>query len=191
MALPLVLMAAGTALQIAGQYSANLAQAQSELANAAFYREQANFARESMFRETDLAERRYEQVRGSQVGAYAYGNVDLSGSAAMTIAGTVAAKFSELQAIRDKGNLDIKLAVLRGNKSAELAGTLQDAGYNTMQAGRTLLTNYGKGLDSMSSPELGDGRGKSSSGPNTSPAFSPSQGSYSGNYSLGNYKYNY
>lgn len=144
MALPLVLMAAGTALQIAGQYRANLAQAKAELQNAEYYEDQAAFVQAATTRQSLIAERQYGQLQGAQLGAYAKGGVDISGSAASVIAETAARKIEEITAIRYKGQLDYKLAKLRAGQARETSETLSDPGYNLMQAGGTLLTNFGK-----------------------------------------------
>ena len=145
MAVPLVLMAAGTLMQIAGQYSANMAQALEEEKNAAFYREQAKYARQSALRAEDLAGFEYTYKIGQQVGDYAASGVDAgSGSAAVTVGGSIAQFLGEISAIRKKGDLDVKLATMRGVSSDRTANILKSDRYNIMQAGTTLLSGFTK-----------------------------------------------
>lgn len=142
MGLPLVLMATGTALQIGAGIRKNMEQAAQELANSRWLEEQANYARSSMFREIRRTEQEYSAKAGQQIGAYAASGVDLSGSAGLTIGGTIASAFEELAAVRKKGELDIFLASARSRLAERNAAGLSDAGTNFMQAGGTLLNNY-------------------------------------------------
>ena len=147
-AIPVALMASGTALGVIGAFYANFQRAQQESENAAYYRDQAKFANEAMLRETAIAEREYTYKLGSQVSAAARGGVDISGSISGTIASTAAQKIEELIAIRRKGGLDFKLASLRGEASQNVADTLKSGQYNILQAGQTLLTNTAASSDS-------------------------------------------
>jgi len=142
MAIPLALMAAGTAVQIFGQYSANYSQAQAEIQNAQFYKEQADFAWQSSIRQANIASREYEARKGAQISAFAKGGVDMSGSAASVIADTLSARSEELMAIERKGQIEFKLARSRGRQAEGQAALLQDPIYNATQAGTTALTNY-------------------------------------------------
>ena len=92
MALPLFLMAAGTALQVYGQYKANMDQAEAEIQNSIFYEKQAQFALQSQFRQEALASREYEFRKGAQLSAYGKGGVDISGTAGGVVAETLAKK---------------------------------------------------------------------------------------------------
>lgn len=144
MAIPLVLMAAGTAMSMIGQMSANMSQAQAELQNQKFYDDQARFAQLSAQRAESLAEIDYTTKYGAQLSAYASGGIDISGSAALTVGGTVRQALDEIWAIKEKGTLEMKLARMRGNQSGERAATLSSAGYNAVQAGTTALSAYTK-----------------------------------------------
>ena len=180
MAVPL-LLAVGTGMQIFGQLQANMAQARQEIENAKFYEEQAKFALEAMHRQEDIASRQYEARKGAQVSAYAKGGVDLSGSAALTIAETVAQKAEELSAIKRKGELDYKLAKLRARSSQAQGEMLQSTEYNFMQAGGTALTAYAQ----AGAPGFGKGKTGATTG-----GHSFSSGNYAGGKStsyLGNY----
>jgi len=153
-AIPFALMAAGTALQVYGQYQANMAQSQQEFANAEFYKAQADFARAAQFREASIASREYEFRKGAQISAYAKGGVDISGSAAATLADTLASKVEELAAIKRKGELDYSLAIARSRQSEAQGKQLSDFGYNFTQATGTLLGNAAKATDNGTSPAL-------------------------------------
>lgn len=140
--IPLILMAAGTAMSIAGQISSNYAQAAEELENQKYYDQQAKYARDSMLRAEALAESDYTTKLGMQIGAYASGNVDVSGSAAITVGGTIKQAMDEIWAIKQKGDLEFKLARSRGNQSGERGKMLGSTGYNLMQAGTTAIKAY-------------------------------------------------
>ena len=158
MAIPLVLMMAGTAMQMIGQYSGNMAQAAQEKQNAKFYAEQAHYAQISALRAETLAEFSYTNKLGQQLGAYASGGVDSSGSASITMGGTIANMLDEVFSIRRKGEMDVKLARMRGIVSQDRADTMGSVGYNVMQAGTTAISNYassegfGKGFPSLLTP---------------------------------------
>lgn len=184
MAIPFALMAAGTALQVAGQLRSNLDQAKSELQNAAFYKEQADFAWDASLREADLSRERYTQAGGAQVSAYARGGVDISGSAASVAAGTYANMANELGAIRRKGELDFKLAMARSRNAEQNAGNLKDFGYNLLQAGGTVLSNYAKSIDNGSAPSFSGGSAKTDSVPQSSGFAGGGSTSYLGNYNF-------
>lgn len=139
----MALFAAGTALNVIGNYQANLRQAQAELQNAAFYKEQAEFTILAKQRATEIAESEYAFRYGQQVSQAAKGGVDVTrGSVAGIFASTVAKKVREIAAIKEKSELDFKLATMRGMQSEEVAGFLSSPTTNLMQAGGTLLTGF-------------------------------------------------
>ncbi len=139
MPVPAALMAAGTAIQVYGQYQVNMMQAQAEIANAQFYAVQAEYARAAQFRQAAIAGDEYAARKGAQVSGYAKGNVDISGSAASVVASTLAQGVEEQVAIRQKGELDYKLAILRSRQSIQQAETLGSLQYNLLQGGGTVL----------------------------------------------------
>ena len=149
MPIPFALMAAGTIMQVAGTYSANMDQAQSEIRNASFFREQANFARDGMIRDLSITESKYAQKLGSQYSAAAAGGADVGfGSVALILAQTAALGMEELIAARKKGEIDIHLASMRGDTSTQTAGQLNSNSYNALQAGSSVIktaAEYKKG----------------------------------------------
>jgi hypothetical protein len=134
-------------------------QARQEKINAKFYAEQAEFARVSALRAEKLAEFSYTAKLSQQASGYAAGGVDSSGSAAVTMGGTIANMLDEIFAIKKKGDLDVKLARMRGVAANQKADTLGSFGYNAMQAGGAVLGAYaksegfGKGFPSFLSPD--------------------------------------
>lgn len=155
---PLTLMAVGTGVQILGGWYSNMQQAQAERENQAYYLEQEKYAMESARRAERLAGFEYAYKIGNQVGAYAASGIDTgSGSAAITIGGSIANEISEVAAIRRKGEMDMRLARLRANQSGRTADTVGSAGYNLMQGLTTGLGNYAKseGFGSWNSGRTG------------------------------------
>lgn len=133
------LLLAGAALQAFGQMQANMAQADAEVRNSKFYREQADFAQAAGIRQAQLADQQYTKLEGDQISAYAKGGIDISGSAAGVIANTASEKIKELQAIKLKTDLDYKLARSRSFESMRNAENLRDPMTNLMQAGGAVL----------------------------------------------------
>jgi hypothetical protein len=131
-------------LQVFGQLTSNFAQAASERQNAQYYREQAEYARESARRAEAIAEFDYTSKLSQQTSRYAAGGVELSGSAALTSAGTIKNMLDEIFAIRKKGDLESKLAMMRGTQSNERADMLGSFQYNAFQVGGTLVSNWAK-----------------------------------------------
>lgn len=190
MPVPVALMAAGTAMQIVGNLMANYSQAQAEIRNAKFFREQAEFAREAAFRQEDIARANYSRMSGAQLSAYAKGNVDISGSAASVLAETYSRKLEEVMAIRRKGELEYKLAYMRGKEAEKKAETLQDPFYNLMQAGGTFARsgmadnmNFGGGGGTLLGQSTGPGSYGSFVGSGANSGF------YGSNYLGGEYKF--
>ena len=160
MPIPLALMSVGTGVQIAGQWLSNWEMAQQERQNAQFYREQADLARLSAMRQEQLAEFDYTYKVGQQIGDYAGSGVDISGSAAVTVGGTIKNLIDEVWAIKKKGDMDVKLASMRGDAASKRAGTLASPLYNLLQAGTTLTKAYagsegfGRGFPSWMGPSI-------------------------------------
>ncbi len=150
MPVPMALMAIGTGLQIFGTLRANMAQAEAEIRNARYYEEQANFVKDAMFREGQIASARYEARKGAQVSAAARGGADISGSVAGIIAETVAQKALELKAIKQKGELDWKLASMRGEMSRDTAAQLRDPMNNLLQSATILTKNVSSNAEAGS-----------------------------------------
>lgn len=140
MALPAVLIAAQMGLQLYGQYRANQEQAAAEARNAAFLREQANFAERATQREMKLQEIQSKRLRGEQVVGFAQGGVDVgSGSALDFLVDQEASAIEERAAIRSEGDMRVRLASLRADAAQFTADTLSSGSYNTMQAATTIL----------------------------------------------------
>ena len=145
MPVPLILMAAGTAMQMFSQYAANIDQSISEYENAKFFKEQGDAAKSQEMRDLDIADREYEYRKGATIGAEADAGVDVgSGSAVNDIAAVAAAKIRELSAIKLQGELNVKLARMRSTRSQGIANTLSSPSYNVAQGATTLLNNYTK-----------------------------------------------
>jgi hypothetical protein len=145
--IPALLMV-GAGIKMYNEYTGNLSQAKSEIENAQFYEAQAEYAREAMSRESQLAKKKYASIYGAQLGALAKGGVSVSeGSSIGTMANTIAQKAEELIAIRKKGELDYSLAKGRASQARKQASTLKDPFYNVLQASGTALTAYAMAKD--------------------------------------------
>jgi len=150
MAVPFGLMATGAAIKIAGQIMSNFSQSATERENEQFYREQAQYAMESARRAEDIAEFEYTTRVGQQISKYASGGVELSGSAALTSAGTIKNMLDEMIAIDKKAAIESKLALLRATQSGERASMLQSPLYNALQISGTALDAMTRSDDFLS-----------------------------------------
>lgn len=138
-----IAMAVGAALKIAGDYASNIDRAISESANAEYFRRQANFARISNINELRMSAAEHAYKRGQIIGSYAGQGLDVSSGSVLGILSEDAARTQDEQAaLRMKGDLDVKLAMMRGEQSERNANKLSSDSYNLTQAGTTLITSY-------------------------------------------------
>lgn len=141
MAWPLALMGAGIALNVIGNYRQNMDRADAEAANASFYREQAQFAKETGERTERVSERQYKKLYGEQVGAFAAAGVDIgSGTALDFLAESRVIQMEERAAIRKEASMNVRLATLRADAAMSAAESYRDPINNLLQAGGTILT---------------------------------------------------
>lgn len=125
---------AGGALKTYGNIKANQAQAEAERANAAFYQEQAQFARESTARALEIYQDDAEDFRGKQVGAIAAGGLQMTGSALAILADTELKKVRESDAIIRDGKFKEREAFLKAGASIEQAERLSGFTANVLPA---------------------------------------------------------
>jgi len=149
MAWPLIIAAA---VQIAGQYMSNQAEADVEEQNARFLRAQAELAQAAGDREAKIFSRQASYEQGQRITAYGAANVDVgSGSALALLASEGANAMNELAAIRYNTEMNVRLARERGQLTADKANTLRSTSYNTLQAGSTVLNTFAS-YDMRNSP---------------------------------------
>lgn len=136
------LMVAGTILKGLAQYGANIQQSIQEAANASFYKEQELLNIASIERAVRSAERESGYKVGTMKTTYGASGLDVgAGSALTNIATALADGIADVAYTRRKGELDVKLARMRGAQAAATASTLSSAGYNAVQFGTTVLSN--------------------------------------------------
>lgn len=142
-ALPLIAAGAsivGAGISIYGQVKANADQAEAERANAAFYQEQAEFARQATNREVSLYTEQASQFTGNLIGQIAKGGVTQSGSALQLLADTRLKQINETDAIVEDGRMKTREALLKAGASIGNADRLSDFGNNFLPAFGTVLT---------------------------------------------------
>lgn len=130
----------GAGISIYGNYKANQAQAKAEEANGAFYKEQAEFARQAGVRELDLYDTESKQFLGNQISQIAKGGVTQSGSALLILADTRAQQFKESAAIADNSNAKVHEALLKAGASYDQAKRLKSTEATLLPAVGTALT---------------------------------------------------
>lgn len=119
-------MGAGTIMQSYGRYRATLDQADAEEVNAAWYREQADFAREAGDRQAMIFDRESKILFGEQRSAFAKSGVNPSESS-FFMAQQMLYRSQEGYAIDKEADFNERLANLRANQAQETARSLRDA----------------------------------------------------------------
>lgn len=153
MAWPVVLFAAGAALNMYGQYQANKDQSEAEARNAAFLREQQALEKKAKERELRLQSREQDMIRGEQIGAFASANISLSsGSAIDFLVDQEMQGIEERYAIHAQGDLRYKLAGLRAEDSERTSQRLGSFEHNFIQGLGTGLSAFGTGYGLFGKP---------------------------------------
>ncbi len=120
------LYGAGHLIQGVGQYQNATAQEAQERQNAAFYREQAEFAKKSGERQRLIFDRESQILYGEQLSGFAKAGIDTSSSAEF-MAREILYRDQESQAIRAEADLNVKLARMRANAAEVSANDIASA----------------------------------------------------------------
>jgi hypothetical protein len=126
------LMGVGLAMRAFGNYNANIAQGNAEETNAAFYREQANFARETGERQRLIFDRESVILFGQQRSAFAKAGVDTEHSVNF-MASQMSFRTQESYAIQKEADMNVRLATLRAEQADETARQMKDPLNNFLQ----------------------------------------------------------
>ena len=96
----------------------------------------------------DLANREYTYSIEAKISSMAKAGVDVGqGSALGDIASSIAAQAEEIIAIKRKGELDFKLASMRGLAAQNEAETLRSTSFNLLQAAAAITGNLAASSD--------------------------------------------
>lgn len=123
--------AAGTIMKAYGEQQAAESEAQANLENAKLYKEQAEFAREAGERQREIFDRESEILLGDQMSAFAKAGVDTSNSS-MYLAKSMLFRSQESYAIKTETDMNVRLAMLRGDHAIAEANRLKDPNRLTM-----------------------------------------------------------
>lgn len=118
---------ASTAVTVYGQYKAGKAAAEAANANAAFYREQSEFARRAMMREYSVYNDKAADFTGETISQFGKGNVALTGSPLSLLGTMFARQESERQAILEGGEFQVREARLKAEASQREASNIRKA----------------------------------------------------------------
>jgi hypothetical protein len=148
----LATIAGGTILKGIGDWKANSDQADEEKQNAAFLREQAQFAQAAGDRQAKIFEDDAEHFYKNQVGLFARNGVQVD---ATVLADTVRRTREGLAAINAETNANVRLALLKGRAADTRADRLSSFGNNFLQASGTAMAGAGSMLSARASYERG------------------------------------
>jgi hypothetical protein len=140
--------AIGMAMSAIGQFKQGQSEADQEEQNTAYYLQQAAYARASSQRQEQLAYFDYSNKQSQQGSHYAAGNVELSGSAAITMGGTLSQMTKEIWAIQEKGKLENDLATMRAQGANDRANALRDPMNQILNIGGGMLGKYSQARSS-------------------------------------------
>lgn len=130
----------GAGAKIIGNAKANAAQRQAELANAAFYTEQAQFAEQATERSLKIFYDESMELRSRQRSQGARGGATGGGSALLLLADTVARQYEEQEAIKEDGRMKAREAYLKAGASMDQAERLSGFAANGLPAIGTIIT---------------------------------------------------
>jgi hypothetical protein len=98
-----------------------MAQSEAEKANAAFYDEQAEFARQAGLREQEVFEDQSNEFMGRQISQAGAGGVELSGSALLAFGDSKLRQIREVGAIKFDSAAKVREALLKAGASRQAA----------------------------------------------------------------------
>jgi hypothetical protein len=133
---------AGAAVQIYGNVTSANAQSAAERANAAFYREQSEFARRAMMREYNIYNDQAAEFTGEVISQAGKGGAELSGSPLLALGTILARQEAERQAILEDGNFKVREAILRAEASEKAARSMKNS---------AVISSFGIGLSGIAS----------------------------------------
>ena len=117
-------MLAGTALQMYGNYKANMDEAAAERQNQMWMEEQAQWIKKSTERELGIYDRESQNQMAALENAFAKSGISMEGSALAIRQQEELMRLNELDAIKDQGNMQLREAYLKigtsGKKQASL-----------------------------------------------------------------------
>ena len=127
-------MLAGTALQMYGNYRANMDEAAAEAANQSWMREQQIMIQKSTQRELDIYNKDSSDQMAAMENTFAKSGISMEGSAAALRQQNELIKFNEINAIKDMGNMQMREANLKIGASQFKQSQLTSGFNNTVQA---------------------------------------------------------
>lgn len=129
--------AVGSFVQAYGKYHSLMAQSQAEQDNAAYYREQADYAQQAGAREHTIYEHESKILYGEQLSGFAKAGISSSNSS-FFMASQMLQRSQGLNAIDKETQQNSQLASLRAQEADRVAG--QDRNAASLETAATLVT---------------------------------------------------
>lgn len=127
-------MLAGTALQMYGNYKANMDEANSEMQNQMWMEEQAQWIAKSTTREIGIYDRASQNAIAATENAFAKSGISMEGSAMAIKQQEELIRMNELDAIKQQGNMQLREAYLKISSSQKKQASLTSDFNNFSQA---------------------------------------------------------
>lgn len=140
----------GSAVSTLGKLDANQAQADAERRNAAWYEDQADYARDVGERKRNIFKRQAEQVQGRQMSAFAKAGVDIS-SSSLFLSQQLFFAQQEDGAIKQEADMNVRLAKMKAQEANRVADNLTSNETKNMIGIQGVLGAVSGGMGGMSS----------------------------------------
>lgn len=137
-------MLAGTALQIYGNYKANMDEAAAERQNQMWMEEQARWIAKSTERELGIYDRESKNQLAATENAFAVSGISMEGSAMSLRQQEEFMRMNELDAIAAQGNMQLRESYLKISASGKKQAALTDPTTNIIQGLALGLGGIGK-----------------------------------------------
>jgi hypothetical protein len=140
-AVPAVISAVGTGLNIYGNVKANRAQSDAEFQNFQYYREQGKYIEGTTKRQLEQFDYESTQFIGSQKAAIASSGFDIAGSPMALVTDTLEILSRERKDIEAEGAFRMREAMLKGDISLGRSKDLRSFSANFLPAAGSILTS--------------------------------------------------
>ncbi len=138
-----ILMGAGAAVSAYGSIKANNDRAAAERQNANYYKTQAEYASAVGARQLSLFGIKSDEVRASQLAAYAAGGVEVTGSPLATLEQESIRKMQTIRAIQAETSNRVSLAAMKGEQANSLADQYSSFTNQFISAAPSILKGAG------------------------------------------------
>lgn len=134
-----------TALQVYGNFKANMDEAEAEAQNLQLMREQSELVKKTTEREKAIYNRASLQEVSAIDNAFASSGIRMDGTALAWKQQQEFIRMQEMEAIELEGRMNLRTAMLKISSTQDRISNLRSFGTNALQAGTTILGGVSQG----------------------------------------------